>query len=65
VEAVLKSSLGWLWMEVTSVHKAGAREVGDVVREKETRIKSNVKVANRGIRHKSRGRRVSGTGYVY
>lgn len=36
--------------EVTNVHKAGARELGDVAREREVRIKSNSEIANRGIR---------------
>ena len=41
--------------EVTDVHEAGA---GDVVGERE--IKSNTKIADRGIRGESSGRRVIG-----
>ena len=44
VEAVLKSSM------VTNVHEAGARKVGDVIREREMLIKSYSKIADRGIR---------------
>src|SRR6218665_94321 len=33
--------------EVTDVHEAGAGEVGDVVGERELRIKSNTKIADR------------------
>ena len=36
--------------EVTNVHEAGAREVGDVVRDGEMLIKSYTKIADRGIR---------------
>ena len=43
--------------EVTDVHEAGAGEVGDVVGEREM-IKSNTKIADRGIRSESSGRRV-------
>jgi len=46
--------------EVMNVHRAGMREVGDVVREREIRIKSNTKIVNRDIGGKSRGRRDSG-----
>ena len=35
--------------EVTNVHEAGAREVGDVIREGEMCIKSNTKIADRGV----------------
>ena len=35
--------------EVLNVHKAGAKEVGEVVSERETRIKNNTKIVNRGI----------------
>jgi len=40
------------------VHKTGYGEVGDVVGEREMRIKSNTKIANRSIRDESCGRRV-------
>ena len=46
--------------EVTDVHKAGTGEVGDVVRERETGVKSNTKTANRGIRRENKGRGASG-----
>ena len=46
--------------EVTDVHEAGAGEVGDVVGERDMRIKSNSKIPNRGIRGESSGRRVIG-----
>jgi hypothetical protein len=36
--------------QVTNVHEAGAREVGDVIREGEMWIESNTKIADRGIR---------------
>ena len=53
--------------EVTDVHEAGAGEVGDVVGEREMRIKStctcNTKIADRGIRGDSSGRRVIGQVY--
>jgi len=49
--------------EVTTVHEAGAGEVGDVVSEREMRIKINTKIANRGIRSESSGRRVIGQVY--
>ena len=41
--------------EVTYVHKSEAGEVGDVVGEREMRIKSrpNTKIANRSIRDES------------
>ena len=42
--------------EVTDVHEAGAGEVGEVVVVRETRIKSNTKIAARGIRGESSGR---------
>ena len=42
--------------EVTDVHEAGAGDVRDVVVEKEMRIKSNTKIAERGIRGESSGR---------
>ena len=35
------------------VHEAGAGEVGDVVGEREMRIKNNTKIADRGIRGES------------
>ena len=38
--------------EVTDVHEAEAGEVGDVVGEREMRIKSNTKIVDRGIRGK-------------
>ena len=41
-------------------NKAGTGEVGDVVREREMKIKSNTKIANRG---ESRERMVSGEVY--
>src|SRR6218665_3018308 len=44
--------------EVADVHEAGAGEVGDVVGERELRIKSNTKTADRGIRGESSRRRV-------
>ena len=40
--------------DVTDVQKAGA--VGDVVGKREMRIKSNTKIADRGIRGESSGR---------
>ena len=43
--------------EVTDVHEAGAEEAGDVVEEREVRIKSNTKIADWGIRCESSGRR--------
>ena len=42
--------------EVTDVHEAGAGEVGDVVGKREMRIKTNTKIADRGIRGESSGR---------
>jgi len=42
------------------VHEAGAGEVGDVVGEREMRIKSNTKIADRDIRGESSGRSVIG-----
>ena len=42
--------------EVTDVHEARAGEVTDVVREREMRIKSNTKIADRVIRGESSGR---------
>ena len=45
------------------VHKAGAQEVGDVGREVEMMIKSNTKIADRGIRGESSGRGVIGQVY--
>jgi len=45
-------------MTVTNVHKAGVREVGYVVREREMRMKSNTKIVNRGIGAESRGKTV-------
>ena len=45
------------------MHEAGAREVGDVVEEKEMRIKSNTRIAHRGIRGESSGRRDIGQVY--
>ena len=44
--------------EVTHVHEAEAEEVGDVVGEREMRIKSNTDIADRGIRGEGSGRRV-------
>src|SRR6218665_676790 len=44
--------------EVTDVHEAGAGEVGDVAGEREMRIKSNTKIADRGIRGESSERGV-------
>ena len=44
--------------EVTNVHEAGAGEVEYVVGERELRIKSNTKIANRSIRGESSERRV-------
>ena len=46
--------------EVTNVHEAGA--VGEVVGEREMRIKSNTKIADRGIIGESSGRVI---GQVY
>ena len=40
---------------MATVTKAGARQVGDMVREREMRIKSNTKISKRGIRDESRG----------
>ena len=40
--------------EVTDVHGAG--EAGDMVGEREMTIKSNTKIADRGIRSESSGR---------
>ena len=48
--------------EVTDVHEAGAGDVGDVVGEREMRI-DNTKIADRGIRGESSGRRVIGQVY--
>ena len=48
-------------VEVTNVHEAG--EALDIVTERLIRIKSNTKIARRGIRGQSRGRRVSGKVY--
>jgi len=45
--------------EVTDVHETGAGEVGDVIGEGEMRIK----IADRGIRGESSGRRVIGQVY--
>jgi len=45
------------------VHEAGAGEVGDVVGERVIGTKSNTKIANRGIRGESSGRRVIGQVY--
>ena len=42
--------------KVTDVHEAGEGEVGDMAGEREMRIKSNTKIANRGIRGENRGR---------
>jgi len=42
--------------EVTDVHDEGAGEVGDVVGQREMRIKSNTKIADRGVRGESSGR---------
>ena len=42
------------------MHEAGAGEVGDVAGEREVRIKNNTKIADRGIRCESSGRRVIG-----
>ena len=36
-------------VEVLDVHKAGSREVGYVVREREMLIKNYTKIANRGV----------------
>ena len=41
------------------MHTAGAGEVGDMVREREIKIKSNFWIENRDIRGECRGRRVS------
>jgi len=49
--------------EVTNVHEAGAGDVGDVVGERETRIKSNTKIADRDIRGESIGRKAIGQVY--
>ena len=35
--------------EVTNVHEAGARKVGDVIREGEMWIESYTKIADRGV----------------
>ena len=43
--------------EVTDVHEAGAREVGDVVGEREMRIESNTK-NNRGYRFRGKHNKV-------
>ena len=45
------------------MHEAGEGEVGDVVGEREMRIKSNTKIADRGIRGERSGRRVIGEVY--
>ena len=42
--------------EITYVHKAGVGEVGDVVGERETMIKSNTRIEDRDIRGESSGR---------
>jgi len=49
--------------EVTDVHEAEAGEVGEVAGEREMRIKSNPKIADRGIRGESSGRGVIGQVY--
>jgi len=49
--------------EVTEVHDAGVGEFGDVVGEREMKIKSNIKIAGRSIRGESSGRRVIGQVY--
>ena len=41
--------------EVTNVHEAEARNVGDVIREAEMLIKSYYKIADRGIRGEGKG----------
>ena len=41
------------------MHKAGPREVLDVIREKEMRIKSNTKIASRDIGSESRREEVA------
>ena len=41
--------------KVTDVHEAGAGEVGDVVGEREMRIKSNTRIADRDISGESSG----------
>ena len=45
------------------MHEAGAGEVGEVVGEREMRIKSNTKIADRGIIGESSRRRVIGQVY--
>ena len=45
------------------MNEAGAGEVGDVVGEREMRIKSNTKIADRSIRDESSGRGVVGQSY--
>jgi len=42
--------------EVTDVHEAKAGEVGDVVEDREMRIKSNTKIADRSITCENSGR---------
>jgi len=49
--------------EVTNVHETGPGEVGDVVGEREMRIKSKTRIASRGIRGESSGIRVPGQAY--
>ena len=49
--------------EVTDVQEAGAVEVGDVVGERQMRIKSNTKIADRGARGENSERRVIGEVY--
>ena len=41
--------------EFMDVHEAEAGEVGDVVGDREMRIKSNTKIADKGIRGESSG----------
>ena len=49
--------------DFTDVHEAGAEEVGEVVGEREMRIKSNTRIAYRNIRGENSGRRVIGQVY--
>ena len=47
MDAVLKWSImdyGSYAAEVTNVHRAGAREAGNVARERDKRIKGNTKI---------------------
>ena len=50
--------------EVTDVNEAGEEEAGDVVGEREMRIKNNTTIADRGIRGESCGKKSYWTGVL-